>query len=356
MSTIGLESASTLTQIVALTTSPLSSGILTTALTAPSLGPALTTPSNSSSPSLASYLNQFDGTLTFNSGTLVSDLKTPLGSLQGTFDLKQLFADASTYVSKVSGTLNLDNGIAAGTINLPGQVATGSFNFAEFAGNYLSGLVTDIKGTQPFERGVLKLNIPTQFGAVVGSVDFGTGKLITDLDTPIGKIQTTIDLPDTLAFPFTVSGVSGEVNLGKGQIIAKVPFVNTDVVIPISSLSGTFDFDAGKVKINVPIPLVGSSISTTLDLATIIDDAVTSALTSAKGTLSIADSKLGIDLTSSAGPFKGTIDVAQLLKTYEPIVTQAQGTLTFKGGVLTSTVVTPQGSLAGTVNYGKLLG
>ncbi len=355
MSSIGLESASTLTQLFALATnSSLSSGALTTDLTSPSLNVALTVP-NSSSTSLAGYLNQIDGTLTFNSGTLTSDLKTPLGNLQGTFDLKQLLSDASTFVSQVSGTLNLDSGIAAGTLTTAGQASAGSFNFADFAGNYLSALVKDIKGPQPFEKGVLKLNIPTQFGAVVGSVDFGTGKLITDLDTPIGKIKTTIALPETLAFPFKVSGIDGEVNLGRGQVLAKFPFVGSQIAIPISSLSGSFNFDAGQVKIDVPIPLVGSSISTTVDLAKVIDDAVTDALTTAKGTLTIADSKLGINVTSSLGDFKGTIDVAQLLKTYEPVLTQAKGTLTFKGGVLTSTVTTPQGSLAGTIDYGKLL-
>jgi hypothetical protein len=355
MSTIGLESASNLAPLVALTTTnPLSYGILTTALTAPGLAPALTTPPSSSSPSLTDYLKQIEGTLAFNSGTLVSDLKTPLGNLQGSFDLKQLLSDASAYVSQVSGTLNLEGGIAAGTINLPGQSATGSFNFADVAGSYLNDLVTSINGPQPFENGVLQLNIPTQFGAVVGSVDFGTGKLITDLDTPVGKIQTTIDLPDTLAFSFNVSGVSGEVNLGKGQIISRIPVVGSEIAIPISSLSGNFDFDGGQVEINVPTPL--GSISTTVDLATIIDDAVTSALTSATGTLSIADSKLGIDLVSSVGNFKGTIDVAELLKTYEPVLTQAQGTLTFKDGVLTGTLTTPQGNVVGPINYGQLLG
>jgi hypothetical protein len=314
----------------------------------------LTKPTNPASPSLTSYLNQLDGTLDFNQGKLISNLKTPFGSLQGTSDLKQLVKDATTFLGQSSGTLNLLNGTASGTINLAGKPATGSFNFADFVGNYLSSLIKEVKGPQPFERGVLKLNVPTPFGAIVGTVDFGTGKLITDLDSPIGKLKTTIDLPDTLAFPFTVSGLNGEVNLGKGQVSARVPLIGP-ITVPISSLSGSFDFNAGQVKINVPIPGINIPINTSVDLAKIVDDAVTSALTTAKGTLTIANSKLGIDLTSSFGALKGTVDVAQLLKTYEPILTQAQGRLTFKSGVLTSTVVAPTANLKGTVNYGKLL-
>jgi hypothetical protein len=368
MSINGLDLASNLTQVVAVTTPNRSftTGILTTALTAPSLTPASTTTTRSSSPTLAGYLNQIDGTLTFNNGSLVSNLSTPIGNLRGTFNLKQLFSDATAYIRRVSGVLNLDRGIAAGTLTIANQSTptagsaltnvqsfAGRFNFADFAGNYLSDLVKDIKGPQPFDRGVLKLNVPTQFGAIAGTVDFGTGTLITNLDTPIGKIQTSTKLPDTLKVPFNVSGINGEVNFGRGQIIARVPVIGSQVAIPLSSLSGNFAFDNGQVRINVPTTL--GTINTTVDLAKIVDDAVTNALTTAKGTLTIADSKLGIDLTSSLGAVKGTLDVAQLLKTYEPIVTQARGTLTFKGGVLTSTVTTPQGSLAGTVNYGKLL-
>jgi hypothetical protein len=341
-----------------LTESPMSSRssqMLTTGLVSSLLLPMPAIQPSRSSSSLADYLNQVQGTLTFNRGTLVSALNTPLGRLDGTFDLNQLITSANNYVRTTSGTLNLAGGIAAGNLTIASQTFTGSFDFAGFAADYVSSLVKDIKGTQPFERGILNLNLPTQFGPIVGSVDFGTGKLITDLDTPLGKLQTTIDIPDSVTVPFNFNGIKGNVDLGKGNIeidtLDLVP--GPELVVPLSSLSGTFAFDAGSVKIDVPTPL--GRLQTSVDLSGLLADTLTDTLTAATGTLTIADGKLGADVTSSLGSFKGTIDVAQLLNTYGPALAQAEGTLTFNGGVLVSTLTTPQGSLAGTFNYGRLL-
>lgn len=300
-------------------------------------------------------LDEIQGTLTFNNGLLISNLATPFGPLQQTFNLTELATSAVNSFNQVSGLLNLSSGTATGNLDLGNQDFTGSFEFAKTVGSFVSSFLKDVKGTVPFANGALQLNLPTPFGAVTGSLGFGSGRLVSDLNTPFGPLDFSVDFPPNSSFNFTIGSIPANLNLNQGEIQLDLnPFVpGSEANIPLNALSGNFTFDQGTVIANFTTPF--GTFSTPFDLAGEAGKSVTQFLTGVTGTLGIGNGSLTANLTTSAGSFQGTLNVSEIVNSLIPTLPQYNGTITLSSGTIAANLTTPYGPFVGNFNYGQYL-
>lgn len=322
------------------------------------VGLSLTGSASVTSQSTSDVINSLDeiqGTLTFNNGLLVSDLATPFGPLQQTYNLTELATSAVNSFNQVSGLLNLSNGTATGNLDLGDEEFTGSFEFAQAIGAFVSSFLKDLKGTVPFANGALQLDLPTPFGAVTGTLGFGSGRLISDLNTPFGPLDFSLDFPPNSSFAFSINGIPANLNLNQGEIQLDLnPFVpGSEANIPLSVLSGNFTFDQGTATANLTTPF--GNFSTPFDLAGEAGESVTEFLTGVTGTLGIGNGSLTADLTTSLGTFQGSLNVSEIANSLIPTLPQYNGTLTLSAGTIAANLTTPYGPLVGNFSYGQYL-
>ncbi len=337
-----------------LTTSSSNSSLLVDSL----LGLSLTGAASTASRSPADIINSLDeiqGTLTFNNGLLTSDLTTPFGLLQQTFNLTDLATSAVQSFNQISGLLNLSNGTAAGNLDLGSEEFTGSFEFAQTIGSFVASFLRNLEGTVPFTNGELQLNLPTPFGAVTGTLGFGSGRLVSDLNTSFGPLDFSVDFPPNSSFNFTIGSIPANLNLNQGEIQLDLnPFVpGSEVNIPLNALSGDFTFNQGTVTANLTTPF--GNFSTPFDLAGEVGESVTEFLTGVTGTLGIGNGSLTADLTTSAGSFQGSLNVSEIVNGLIPTLPQYNGTITLSSGTIAANLTTPYGPFVGNFNYGQYL-
>jgi hypothetical protein len=308
---------------------------------------------------LVNSLDDVAGTVTLSGGVLATNLTTPLGVLQNSYDIVELGTTALNSVKVIAGALNLSQGVASGVINLgDGQGdRPGTILFAELLSNAAEGLIADLDGTIVFQNGKFLIDLPTDFGAVKGTLDFGSGKLVSDLTTPFGDLDFAIDFPETAKFDLPLgNGLSGVLNLDKGQIEVDLTALlpGPEIVVPLSLLSGTIALSQGKATANIGLPFVGN-LSTTLDLAAEVRETVFDFLSGISGSFLIGDGFLTANVNTDLGSFQGSLNVGQYLSDFIATLPDYNGTLTFAGGTIVSNLATPDGRLDGTFNYGQYL-
>jgi hypothetical protein len=319
---------------------------------------SLTGSASITSQSTADIINSLDeiqGTLTFNNGLLISDLTTPFGPLQQTFNLTELATSAVNSFNQVSGLLTLSNGTATGNLDLGDQELVGSFEFAQTVGSFVSSFLTDLNGTIPFANGALQLDLPTPFGAVTGTVDFGSGQLVTDLTTPFGPLDLSVDFPPNSSFDFAIGGIPASIDFNQGEIQLDLNTIvpGPEATIPLNTLSGSLTFNQGTTTVNLVTPF--GTFNVPFDLAGEAETAVTEFLTGVTGTLGISNGSLTADLTTSLGSFQGSLNVSEIVNGLIPTLPQYNGTLALSSGVITANLTTPYGPLVGNFDYGQYL-
>ena len=93
---------------------------------------------------LTAALQQADGTLTFDSGTLTSALTSPLGDLVGTYNLVDLLTQATAEFQDLNGTVTLENGTLVGDLSTGDDLLTGSLQFTSVIGDALTDALTNL--------------------------------------------------------------------------------------------------------------------------------------------------------------------------------------------------------------------
>jgi hypothetical protein len=336
---------------------PLATSLTVNSLTTLSLVGA----SGSLSGTLDNLINSFDtvsGTATLTDGVLTADLSTPLGPVQGSYNLVELGEIALDSFLGVAGILDLSGGVATGTINLGDGKGDrpGSVPFAELLSNTVAGFVSDFSGTIVLQNGKFLIDSPTPLGAIQGTIDFASGKLVSDLTTPFGDLDFAIDFPDTAKFdlPFG-NGLNGVLNLDAGQIEVDLTALlpGPEIIVPLNLISGTLVVDQGTAIANLSTPFGGFRFG--LDLAAEVRETVFDFLSTVSGTLAIGDGSLSANLSTDLGSFQGSLYLGQSITDFLATLPDYQGTLTFNSGTVTADLVTPESTLAGSFNYGQYL-
>lgn len=187
-----------------------------------------------------------------------------------------------------------------------------------------------------------------------GTLNFGSGALVSTFTTPFGDFNYTLDFGDNLQIPFTVVSGSSTIpvvlDLSNGVLgVDLIPATaGNEVSVPLNSLSGDLTFNNGQAAIAIPTAL--GTLGSTFDLVQLVNTEVVPLLDSISGTLSVADGLLTADLTSSAGSFAGTFDGGQFLEQVTQVVAGTSSTVTIGDGIIVSNLTTPAGNLIGTID------
>jgi hypothetical protein len=322
---------------------------------------SLTGASNSLSSTIGQLVESLDrvtGTATLTDGILSTDLSTPFGVLQESYNLVELGEIALDSFKGVAGVLDLSQGVASGTINLGDGNGDrpGSILFAELISNTVEGLVADLDGTIILQNGQFLIDLPTRLGAIQGTLDISSGKLVSDLTTPLGDLDFTIDFPESAQFDLPLgNGLSGVLNLDQGQIKVDLTALlpGAQITLPLSSISGTIALDQGQAIANLTTPVGNFPVS--FDFAAEVGETLFDFLTNISGTLAIGDGFLTANLSTDLGSFQGTLNVGQYVSDFIATIPQYQGSLTFAGGAIAANLTTPDGTVNEFLNYGQYL-
>lgn len=316
------------------------------------------TASSSSLPETINSLDEVQGTLTLSGGLLTTDLVTPFGSSQETYDLVALATDLNEVFQGSSGTLTLSNGLASGNLIVEGEEFTATdLEFANLISGFVSDFLSTLDGTVPFANGQVAIDLPTPFGDVEGTIGFGSGALVVDLDTPFAPLNFSIDFPDDaqFAFPIPQLGTDAILNLAAGQIEADlIPlFGGSELVIPINALTGSVTFADGIADLTLQSGL--ASVDTQFNFAAEVEETLLEVLSTATGVLSIGNGELSANLQTDLGTFAGVLPASQLFTDLIATLPQYEGTITLAGGSATVDLATPDSVLQGTLEYGQYL-
>ncbi|MDX2239144.1 MAG: hypothetical protein NW224_00495 [Leptolyngbyaceae cyanobacterium bins.302] len=316
------------------------------------------TAASSSLPETINSLDEVQGTLTLSGGLLTTDLVTPFGSSQETYDLVALATDLNETFQGISGSLTLSSGLASGNLIVEGEefVAT-DFEFASLISNFVSDFLSTLDGTVPFANGQLAIDLPTPFGDVEGTIGFGSGALVVNLDTPFAPLNFSLDFPDDAQFTFPIPqlGTDAILNLATGQIEADlIPiFAGSELVIPINALTGNVTFADGIANLTLQSGL--ATVDTQFNFAAEVEESLLEFLSTATGVLSIGNGELSANLQTDLGAFAGILPASELFTDLIATLPQYAGTITLAGGSATVDLTTPDGVLQGAVDYGQYL-
>jgi hypothetical protein len=299
--------------------------------------------SSNSLPEFFTNLKNIQGDLSFNNGSVTSNITSPFGLLEGTFNVGELGNYVTDSLQQLNGNLNLIDGILVNNQT----TSANSFDLANFTGNLVGSYFREIQGTFPLENGVLDIT----YDNINGTLNLGNGKMVTNLNTRFGQINSTFDFPDDSQIPFTTNNSSGILDFATGQfVIDLIPNESGDEIsIPIDDLSGNLDLLDGIGNI-IPIPF--GDIAANFDFAQLMDDSITQSLQET-GTVSFNNGVMNINIPQSTGTMGSSFDISQL-GNYVNYLQQAEGVVNFANGVLTSNVNTPFGQLIGSIDLNTL--
>jgi hypothetical protein len=303
-------------------------------------------------------LDDVQGTLSIANGFVTTDLITPFGPLQATYDVVTLATDLNTEFQAISGTLALSGGFASGNLIVGDDEFTATnFEFANLVSGLVADLLTSLDGTVPFANGTVAIDLPTPIGDIEGTIGFGNGALAVSLSTPLLPLNFAIDFPNDAQFEFTVPqlGTDAILNLATGQIeIDLIPVLSgPEVVFPITALSGSVALADGIANLSVETGF--TMVNTQFNLATEVEETLLEFLSTASGTLTIGNGDLGANLESNLGSFTGVLPASQLFSDLIATLPLYQGTIALAGGVATVDLTTSNGVLQGSLNYGQYL-
>jgi len=302
-------------------------------------------------------VQQTNGTLIFDNGSLTSNVTSPLGDVIGTYNLVDLLGQLSVEFQELDGTLTVENGTIAGDLSTGDQLLTGSLQFSQLVGSALTDVVTNLSGTVPFANGAFEVEIPTALGTVSGTIGFGSGALVTDLTTPFGPVNFSVDFGDNAQIPFSINNAGNNIaavlDLSNGFISFDLLPTSTggEIQVPLTWLEGSITFANGQAAI--ALPTVFGDVNTTIDLVGLVETEVVPFLNSIAGTLTVNDGLLTADLTTPEGPFVGTIDGVALLAELSEIAAGTSGTIIIGDGLIVSDLTTPIGDLVGTIDLSQ---
>ena len=299
-------------------------------------------------PDIFNNLKQVQGDLSFNSGAVTSNITSPFGLLEGTFNLKDLGNNLATSLQQLDGSLNLINGVVSSNLTTS-SLSQSPFDLAGFVGNLMGSYLQQIQGTIPIQNGQLNINSPTPLGNINGIMNLGDSKLLTDLNTPFGKINNLSYFAANTKLPFSVNNLAGIIDFSTGQLsIDTLPNeVGGDVAIPISSLSGTMNFSNGVANMNIPTSF--GDVSTNFNFSQLAANYVTESLRG-NGVVNFSGGLMNMDVTGPLGLIQSSINISQLAKDSVTSLQQAQGIVNFNNGVLSSNLNTSVGPLIGSID------
>ncbi|MBW4668267.1 MAG: hypothetical protein KME60_12795 [Cyanomargarita calcarea GSE-NOS-MK-12-04C] len=300
-------------------------------------------------PDIFNNLKQIQGDLSFNYGEVTSNITSPFGLLEGTFNLEDLGNNLASSLQQLDGNLNLINGVLSSNFTTPSVLSQDTFDLAGFVGNLMGSYLQQIQGSVPFENGLLNINSPTPLGNINGIMNLGDGKFVTDLNTPFGKINNLSYFPANTQLPFSVNNLAGIIDFSTGQLsIDTLPNQDGgDVAIPISSLSGTMNFSNGVANMNIPTSF--GDVSTNFNFSQLAASYVTESL-KGNGVVNFNGGLMNIDVTGPLGLIQSSVNISQLAKDSVSSLQQAQGIINFNNGVLSSNLNTSLGSLIGSID------
>lgn len=319
---------------------------------------ALSAASSATPTEVITALDDVQGTLSIANGFVTTDLITPFGPLQATYDVVTLATDLNTEFQAISGTLALSGGFASGNLVVGDDEFTATnFEFANLVSGFVADLLTSLDGTVPFANGVVAIDLPTPIGDIEGTIGFGSGALAVNLNTPLLPLNFTIEFPDEAQFAFPVAqlGTDAILNLATGQVeIDLIPVLGgAEVVVPITALAGSVAFANGLANLSVEAGF--TTVQTQFNLATEVEETLLEFLSTASGTLTIGAGSLGANLQSNLGSFAGVFPASQLFSDFIATLPLYQGTIALAGGVATVDLTTPNGVLQGSLDYGQYL-
>jgi hypothetical protein len=139
-----------------------------------------------SSSSLGDAFKQIQGTLTFTSGQATSNLTTPSGTSQQTYNLSTLATDYSNFARQLQGTVSFGNGSLTSNLTAPSGSLRGTFN--------LSGLnsLSQLSGNLSFNNGFLTSNLTGSSDSLTGTIDLSA--LITNSFSYLEQVNGTVTL------------------------------------------------------------------------------------------------------------------------------------------------------------------
>ncbi len=300
-------------------------------------------------PDIFSSIKQVQGDLSFNSGEVTSNITSPFGLLEGTFNLEDLGNNLASSLKQLDGNLNLINGVISSNPITPSALPQSPFDLAGFVGNLTGSYLQQIIGSIPIQNGQLNINSPTPLGNINGIMNLGDGQLLTDLNTPFGKINNLSYFSANTQLPISGNNLAGIIDFSTGQLnIDTLPNqVGGDVAIPISSLSGMMNFSNGVANMNIPTSF--GDVSTNFNFSQLAANYVTESLRG-NGVVNFSDGLMNIDVTGPLGLLQSSIDISKLAKDSVSSLQQAQGIVNFNNGVLSSNLNTSLGPLIGSID------
>jgi hypothetical protein len=161
-----------------------------------------------------------------------------------------------------------------------GSIATDTRLFrsmAQIVSSEVKQVVNQFSGRVPFADGKLKLDIATGFGNIQGTIEFGNGALVSNLNTPLGAYFSSIDFKPQDQIKFQTGQTTGILNFNDGLVIVDLqPQVTGDeIAFPINVLTGAIEFKHGQAIVNTD----GFGTVAKFDLSALAQRAVTDVLT-----------------------------------------------------------------------------
>ncbi|MBD1824867.1 hypothetical protein H6F51_20570 [Cyanobacteria bacterium FACHB-DQ100] len=293
-------------------------------------------------------LRQSSGTPSFNSGQLEIDVNTPTGERSNIIEIAPVANDFSSALEQLQGTLSFDQGSVTSNLTTAIGGFIGTIAFAETVSNFVENAVKSISGSIPFSDGRLVIDVPSLAN---GTIEFGNGALVTNLSTPIRNYFSSIDLEEQVKF--NAGSIPGVVNFDDGLVILDLQpqIQDEDIAIPINAISGTVVFNNGQATLNIPTPF--GTLATNFDLSALVTEAVTDAL-NGSGTVTFNNGIATIDTTGGLGTVRTRLNLPQLAQDFGSSLANTQGTISFDQGIVTSNLTTP--NIAGEIDLSALLG
>jgi hypothetical protein len=235
-------------------------------------------------------------------------------------NLKELATQLSASLQHLSGSLFFDQGMVVGHLVTPLGTLQGTVDFAQRAGDFIGDFLNQLAGTLDFSNGQIAIDLP----GVFGTIEFGSGALVTNLMTPVGDIDLAIPFRETDKIQFTVRGYPAVLDFSTGSAMVDLMpnMLGGEITLALKELSGTISFCEGQAAIE--IPSIFGTLSTVVDISQLADDLVTDAL-KGSGTVTFDAGIATIEVTGPLGTIRQTVDFPAIAQCLLPILYPAQG-------------------------------
>ncbi|MEM8614115.1 MAG: hypothetical protein AAGF93_18980 [Cyanobacteria bacterium P01_H01_bin.105] len=288
------------------------------------------------------------------SGELTQDGVTRSFTTELSDNLDALFADASDFLSGLTGNASLSDGEFTGSVVSDGTEYEWALNITDALTDSLTALFSAAEVTLPFDKGILAVDIDTPFGEVEGAIDFADGDLDLDLTTPLGDIKTSIAFAEDAQFVIPNNffpAANGDLELDLTAGVLRVPIPRLPLVVPLDAFSGEFGLSDGTGTFTLDdfagLPING--ISTTFDVGPLASQIAIALTEDLSGDLAINAGEITGTIVSEFGEFDLTASVDDLILQASSLIDDTSGLLTLQNGSASIALNTPFGELSGAI-------